>query len=250
MNFKNLLIFLIFTSPIIISCGSSKLLMSDNLEFTLRKGGCFGSCPVYEMRIDNMGKVHYDGIRFTDKAGKHIMQLTKDDLKALTAAFEAADIQKFKDDYRSNIPDLPLITISYTNGQKSKTIKGKTERPQEVHDLQALLSEIADRDGYILVEEPKEEVVEEEDQEDDKEDNVIDGEFIVKFKKDNGFRIPKWLKNYSQYQLHVKNPLDAERTTWVVQHNKAIISSDEMLAILKADDALESVEPNKTLEQR
>jgi len=56
---SSLVLMLFFTTSIgIISCGSQKKLAGDSLAIFFQKGGCFGSCPVYTMSIDQDGLVN------------------------------------------------------------------------------------------------------------------------------------------------------------------------------------------------
>lgn len=232
----------IILTVLLFSCGTKKAVIGDDFNITMQKGSCFGSCPVYSMSIDKMGYATYDGERFTDKMGKHGMQIAPDKFQAIASAFAEANLATFDDEYPSNIADLPNATIAYVNNSFSKRISGKEERPQKVKDLQSMLEEIAQMDGWISLE-PKEEVAEKV-----KEEDLIKNEIIIKFAP--GTFISKWMKQFKEYSLYVQKPLDDERSTWLTQFNEKKIDPDRLLSQIQQDPAVESAEFNKKVEKR
>lgn len=227
---------------LLTSCGSKKAVIGEDFNITMQKGSCFGSCPVYTITIDKKGYAIYDGERFTDKIGKHGMQIAPDKFQAIAQAFGDAGLASFDDDYPSNIADLPSATIAYVNNSFSKRITGKVERPQKVKDLQAMLEELAQMDAWISLE-PKEELVEKVDEKD-----LIKNEIIIKFAP--GTFISKWMKQFKDYSLYVQKPLDDARTTWLTHFNDKKIDPERLLAQIKQDPAVENAEFNKKVEKR
>lgn len=231
-----------------LGCSSKKALIGEDLSISMAKGACFGSCPVYDIKVDHTGKAIYNGERFTSKVGKHSLQLTKAEFESLVTAFEAADLSKYKDMYESEIADLPTIKIGYTNNGKSKSVKGKHERPEKIKDLQALLEKIVDSDQWISLEpvsSTEEEVAEEEVVE---EEVIIKEQLIIKFKP--GTIISRWLKEYRSNKLYVNKPLDPERTTWLVNFDSSTVEPQALLDEIAGDPAVESVEFNKEVKNR
>lgn len=115
---------------------------ADYVVFSFRKTECKGKCPVYFMEIYKSGKVSFTGTKNTDKIGKFTKQITKKELKKLIAAFEKAKFFDFKDEYSSQISDLPTTYISYTNKDKTKKIRDYHGAPKELKDLELLLESI------------------------------------------------------------------------------------------------------------
>lgn len=232
----------IILAILLTSCGTKKAMIGEDFNITMQKGSCFGSCPVYTLSIDKNGYATYDGERFTDKIGKHGMQIAPDKFQAIANAFASADLASFDDDYPSNIADLPSATIAYANNAFTKRITGKRERPQKVKDLQAMLEEISQMDSWESLE-PKEEVVEKV-----KKEDLIKNEIIIKFAP--GTFISKWMKQFKDYSLYVQKPLDDDRSIWLTHFNDKKIDPERLLATIKQDPAVESAEFNKKVEKR
>lgn len=235
---------LILFTLLMISCGGSKSVITKDFGLDIKKGPCFGSCPVYTLNIDHEGLATYDGIRFTDLVGKHTLLLSPETVQDLNKAFEKADFENFKDNYESEIADLASVSISYRNTNIDKTVVGKMERPEKVKELEELLESLLNLEGWqkVASEEKVEEIVEEEKEE------VIDNEFIIKFKE--GTAIAKWIRTYREYGLNVRRPISDDRWVWLMDFKKGTKSSKEMYNMLKADEVVESIEFNKPVEKR
>lgn len=239
--YKVLCLVLVFAS---IGCGSKKVLVTEDFKIAMKKGGCFGSCPVYTISVDQNGLATFNGERFTEKFGVHTLQLDKREFDDLANAFASADLMQYDDFYESPIPDMPSITIDYVNNGTSKTIRGKGERPQPVIDLQRKLEDLANREDWISMEPAEEEVVEEEEE----EEAVVENEFIIKFK--NGTWLSKWVKSYNEFGLRVDKPLSDDKMTWLIRYDKSKMESDAFYEKLSADQYIESVEYNKVAGNR
>ncbi len=143
------------TKPTTESADSSSehALNPEDVVFKIKKGGCFGTCPVYTLRIYKnayAALVSEKNLPHTGTLGK---QLTKETYSELKNAFEENKFMSFDDAYESNIPDLPLIKISYSKNGTVKTVSGKRERPPAIHKLQFLLENIAENsEGWTVIE--------------------------------------------------------------------------------------------------
>lgn len=230
-----------------ISCKSKKAILTEDFKISMKKGSCFGSCPVYKLEINKNGLATFTGERFTDKFGEHTLELDSRKMEEVTAAFDNSDLAQYKDVYESSIQDLPTITLSYTNEGNTKTIVGKRERPAPVRNLQKLLEDIVKMEGWVPtdptnVEETEEEQEETDEEAEEDEPEIIENEFIIKFK--NGTWLSRWVKDYNAYGLRVSKPLSDDQMTWLVRYKKDTIEPEAFMAKLQSDSAIESVEYN------
>jgi hypothetical protein len=139
-----------------------------------------------------------------------------------------------------DIPDLPSLTLNYAEGEKIKTIKGKTEIPQPVTDLVNILDSLAKLDNWLMTEAPPE-------RPQDKAE-IIDDEIII---KGNGQLIlVRWLKKYKKYGLRIGKRLGPESDYWMVKFDKKLIEPAEMLLMIQEDPAIDEAEFNKKIENR
>jgi len=228
----------------LVSCGTQKALIGDNFNVTMDKGSCFGSCPVYSLNINNKGYALFEGERFTDKIGKHGMQLAPQKFKSVAQAFADADMASFDDNYPSSIADLPSTTIAYVNNTLSKRITGKKERPQKVQDLQSMLEGITQMDGWM----PLDTIAKDSIIEKIKDEDLIKNEIIIKFAP--GTFISRWMKQFKEYSLYVKKPLTDDKMTWLTHFNVKKIDPETFLDQLKQDPAVMEAEFNKKVKMR
>lgn len=227
-----------------IGCDSKKAMVTEDFKIAMKKGGCFGSCPVYTISIDQNGLATFNGERFTEKFGVHTLQLDQREFGDIANAFAKADLGQYKDFYESPIPDMPTITIDYDNNGVAKSIRGKNERPEPVIALQNMLEDLANREDWTSME-PAEEIVEEAEEE---EVAVVENEFIIKFK--NGTWLSKWVKSYNDFGLRVDKPLSDDKMTWLIRYDKSKMESDDFYQKLSSDQYVESVEYNKVTSNR
>ena len=118
----------------------------------MERTGCHGQCPIYKITVYGTGKAEYEGKMFVTKLGKFQKQLTKKELNALFSAFEKASFFDFKDEYNGPMADLPTTYITYQDKHKvKKTIKDCWQAPQELKNLEKLVEEVADSQGWEVV---------------------------------------------------------------------------------------------------
>lgn len=225
----------------IFSCKSTKDTTESGdtgeLQISLKKGGCFGKCPIYTFNIYKGGSCEFIGKKNTSKIGKYSLQLSKDRYKKIKEAFEESDYDKFDDTYESNIADLPTIIISYLTKGKMKTITGKRERPERVHKLQFLLEQISENDkGWTFIGELDE-------AQEEKQKEYIKSEIVLQIKEAG--QLSRWFDNMRKtHSLRIIKPLSTDTNTWLVSYDKNKYLPNEILLILRNDENVASAEFN------
>ena len=217
-------------------------LTDNDIVFTLRKGGCFGECPVYTYNIYDGGHSEFIGQMHTDKVGTHHKTLDKTVYKELVKAFKDAKFHEFDEFYESNIADLPLITMSFNNGKSLKTIKGKRERPTELHRLQFKLEQIAESsDGWSLIDE--------ELQKQDTGPKYIKTQIVLKLK--HGNQLAKWFnKMRTEHGIRILKRLSNDDDAWLVSYDTRRYAPEKMLEIFRNDPNVASADFNVEVENK
>lgn len=113
----------------------------------MKKSGCFGTCPIYTIRIDGSGKASYKGDRFVVKTGNYTKQFTEKQTEGLMQAFENVDFWSFEDEYLADITDLPYTFLTFSQGGKTKKITLYYHVPDQLTALANLVSSFADSEG-------------------------------------------------------------------------------------------------------
>ena len=106
--------------------------------FELIKGGCYGTCPIYSISVDENRQIKYEGKRFVDAIGTYNWIMNEKDFNTLKALID----KKFKADYTLNMEvlDLPLTRLNIKNKYQVK-FKGSCpiEFKKELKHIEMLL---------------------------------------------------------------------------------------------------------------
>ena len=94
--------------------------------FELIKGGCYGTCPIYSISIDENRQIKYEGKEFVDAIGTYNWIMNEKDFNTLNVLID----KKFNANYTHNmeVVDLPLTRIIIKNKYQ---IKFKGDCPKE-----------------------------------------------------------------------------------------------------------------------
>ncbi len=149
---KNAL-FILTLSLSIVACNSTKKMSSEYMypaesQISLRKGPCFGQCPVFEFSIDGTGTATYNGKKFTDNSGMHAKQFSTEETNSIFKLFESSDFFSFEDEYIANVSDLPGAWISFKHKGQEKEIYAYFKVPQELVDLIASADALTATQGW------------------------------------------------------------------------------------------------------
>jgi len=111
---------------------------------TLERTACYGTCPIYTLKIFEDGKVVYNGQDFVSVKGEQSSSITADQLKELVVDFQNADYFNLPDKYTAPVMDMPTTITSFSLDGKTKTVSnyggclsGSPEKaPQALCDLE------------------------------------------------------------------------------------------------------------------
>lgn len=114
----------------------------------MNKTPCFGACPDYDVTIKGNGEATFEGRQHAPRKGNYQLILDAEKTKTLFDAFANADFWAFEDEYTSNISDMPTTFISFSHEGQSKKIRDYYGAPQRLKDLEKLVEEIVEREGW------------------------------------------------------------------------------------------------------
>ncbi len=239
---------LITTVFLIMSCKSKnkiKKIAPDSKRFILQKGGCFGTCPVYTLTINQNGEATFEGRMNTNKQGIHAKKISSEEVTKLEKLFKNAKFYQFEENYESRIADLPMITIGFDNGSGMKLVSGKMERPEEVKQLQYALEKIAESDGWTMITPPDETPEAKAKQ---KENAIIYNEVIIEPRP--GLMLPKWFKSKSTIGVRLIKKIAPSLNYFLITYDSSVIAPEDFMKILKDDPDILSAEFNKKVSIR
>jgi len=111
-----------------ISVSAQGAKIPSDLQITLQRTMCFGTCPDYTLTIKANGTVTFKGGRFTKIKGTARSHITKASLRSLVRAFDRVDINSFDDDYSHGgacegfATDMPSEIISIRRDRNTKRV--------------------------------------------------------------------------------------------------------------------------------
>ena len=122
-----------------MSCGTPKggkgFLYSANDVIEISKGACFGTCPVYDFKIDGLGKATFKGKAFVKREGDFVKQFSAEETNAIFDSFKRADFWSFENEYTAAVTDLPTVWLSFYFMERSKKIRCYYDVPVKLVNL-------------------------------------------------------------------------------------------------------------------
>ena len=120
------------------------------VSFSLQKTACFGRCPMFTLTINGeTNTATYKGDQNVDKVGTYEKKISDDELQKLVDAFEKRKLFDMQDAYnKQQVTDLPSTYVSYSINGKSKKIQDRFQAPPELKELEKLLDDFGNTDGW------------------------------------------------------------------------------------------------------
>jgi len=235
---------ILFLGLLLQSCGTIKMEKDQSKaspSIVYSKGPCFGKCPIFTMTIYNTGLVKFNGRRYTKMDGKHERQLDKATYVKLVKAFQEKRFWRFDDSYGMDLVDAATVTISFSDKDKTKTVKGKSNFPDQLKELALILDELLDdKDAWHMVGKPIKVV--------EKNVEVIENQIIIKI--GNGMILSKWLQDYKKYGVRLMKRVGKDNNLWLIRYDKSIINPNDMLKMVQDDEYILNAEFNTRVSNR
>jgi hypothetical protein len=178
------------------------------------------------------GIVAYEGKQFTNREGVFVTKLSDAELRTLKSDLQAAKLNTFLDGYRSKVPDLQTVTITYYSTDYTKTIVGKDSRPEPVMKIQSSLEALEQLPNWQPLESST--AV-------NPSDNIgAINQIRVQLKPDTDANA--WIRKYGQQQMKLVKGLDIPNNLWLVEFNVDRNDAREMLALVQSDNQVVNAE--------
>lgn len=87
-------------------------------KIIVSSSGCYGSCPVLNICIDNSGNILYNGQDYNTQNGFFKSKITKNEYQKIQTSFKKADIKNLEDNYRGNWTDDETVTVTFIKNNK------------------------------------------------------------------------------------------------------------------------------------
>jgi hypothetical protein len=87
-------------------------------QIIVSSSGCYGSCPVLNISIDNNGNILYFGQQYNTQNGFYKSKITKTQYQKIQTNLKKADITNLKDNYEGSWTDDETITLTFVKNKK------------------------------------------------------------------------------------------------------------------------------------
>lgn len=123
----------------------------QNSYVEIEKTPCFGSCPVYTLRIEGNGNATMDVKRFRPQIGVFKQKFAAEEINKLFRYLSNLDWLSFEDTYETYYADLPgtVVVFKHQRTFKRIVIPGGAEIPKELEELIARLESYSDSGEWI-----------------------------------------------------------------------------------------------------
>ncbi len=131
------------------ACKAGKQVKQETARLELRKTPCFGSCPEFTFIVYLDGKASYTGLTHVERVGEYEKTFSRDEVKSVVDAFEAAGYWNFNDSYvNPGVTDLPSVYTTFEHNGRSKTIENQMNAPKALKELEKMLDAMANSEGW------------------------------------------------------------------------------------------------------
>ena len=122
---------------------------------TLRRGPCFGFCPIYEVTLRDDGRATWRGERFVERIGAYEGEVGLEDFRRVAGLAEREGFFSWEDEYVSGSVDTPDYQLTIERGRSTKTVRQNgTDVPPDFWVIAALVDALAAGIDWTPVPEP------------------------------------------------------------------------------------------------
>lgn len=162
---------IMFLALLVISCTSGFTYRVSPLNssiITIRRGHCYGTCPVYIAEIYKSGKIEFTGYQFTNFKGDTTLYINEDILKKIIDKFYECDFYNLNESYTQleeivfntttgksdtifkSVTDLPATKISINYKNKFHSVYNYFGGPNKLYDLESYIEKSTGLDKLIF----------------------------------------------------------------------------------------------------
>lgn len=128
---------------------------TDDLNLTLKRTACFGTCPVYTLSVFGGGSARFEGLAFTDVEGIAESRLSDDQMSAIASEIVSSDFFEYEQDDQCIVfaTDHPSVSLNIRwHGQErhaEMNLGCEKRLPDPIPKLSQRIDEIVDTMQWI-----------------------------------------------------------------------------------------------------
>lgn len=143
---KNILYF--FAALFLLTSCTTPKLDIDKIEFKAEP--CFGTCPVFDMKIANSGVASFNAVMFNKIQGRFKTVIDISKIDSINLLLGKASFLRLDNKYSVNITDQPTYTliVKLKNGQTKTIVDYGPSGPDKLKKVYKFLFSIADSQNW------------------------------------------------------------------------------------------------------
>ena len=130
------------------------VLQDDSLFASITKGYCYGTCPVYKLKIYNSGHVSLEGIKNIDQIGFFSARINQEKMDTFSDMAKQINYMNLSDEYDNRyVSDLPETNTSIVIDGKRKTVRKRYDYPRSILAFEKLFIKLLEELAWEKVQE-------------------------------------------------------------------------------------------------
>ncbi len=115
---------------------------ADSLFLNFQRTPCFGTCKAYRINLYRSGHATFEGVAHMEKEGMHRAVVGRDTMEMILAEARSMGFFDLKDEYDSQVTDLPSTIIRIHADGVDKQVIGRVGTPESFKALANKLDEL------------------------------------------------------------------------------------------------------------
>ena len=216
-----------------LACSNQKAVTTDQVPkilFEWSKTPCFGTCPVFNLSIDELGNLKFNGVSNVAQEGEVNTKIAEIELNHLVELTNRLKFHSLERSYDANITDVPSSTILYRG--KGTTCTGTSPMPYDILERELELLAIKYK---LLI---KNKIIRPTDK------NLS---VIVEGKTDLSY--VSLIENFPELHLSLIQKISLTKPIFLLTFDREY-TADQVVALLRDEPEVVLIEKNKTLKRR
>lgn len=122
---------------------SKPLEVEEGLVIDYRRGACFGTCPIFSLKIYDNGRAIYTGKNFVEMIGTYYSNFSKSEIDEIFSTAENIGFFDMDSVYDNpHITDLPTVYCTLVKNGVAKQVNNRYNGPKELRKLYSIMDEL------------------------------------------------------------------------------------------------------------
>ena len=119
-----------------------------DVEITLERTACYGTCPIYTISISGDGSVTYRGEQFVKTIGVQKYNISSGDVEELVALIYQKSFFSLRDRYEIGATDMPTVITTVRVGDQIKSVENYGRAgPAQLHEIEQKIDELSNSES-------------------------------------------------------------------------------------------------------